>query len=417
VCSKLLGFNETFEPAGIRVGAMKIALLTAGGLAPCLSASVGGLIAAYTKLDPTAEIIGYRDGYAGLLKGDSVVIDVAARAGALQLLRHGGSPLGNSRVKLTNQKDCVKRGLVPEGADPLHVAAEQLTRDGVNVLHTIGGDDTNTTAADLAAYLATNNYALTVVGLPKTIDNDVYPIAQSLGAHTAAEEGAIFFEHIVYEGSANPRSLIVHEVMGRNCGWLTAETARVYRSRLLARAEAPLAYGHAFFDLDAVYIPESPVDIAAEAKRLRAVMDTKGSVNVFVSEGAAVADIVAEIVASGGEVERDAFGHVKLDKVNVGAWFAKKFADLIGAEKAQVQKSGYYARASAANEADLALIATMVDMAAQSALAGISGVIGHDDDHNNELRAIEFPRIKGGKPFDATTPWFVEMLKAIGQTA
>jgi diphosphate-dependent phosphofructokinase len=205
--------------------------------------------------------------------------------------------------------------------------------------------------------------------------------------------------------------------MGRNCGWLTAETARVYRSRLLARAEAPLAYGHAFFDLDAVYVPESPVDIAAEAVRLRAVMDVKGSVNVFVSEGAAVADIVAEIVASGGEVERDAFGHVKLDKVNVGAWFAKKFADLIGAEKAQVQKSGYYARAAAANEADLALIATMVDLAAQSALAGVSGVIGHDDDRNNELRAIEFPRIKGGKPFDPNTPWFTEMLKAIGQTA
>ena len=65
----------------------------------------------------------------------------------------GGSPIGNSRVKLTNVKDCVKRGLVAEGQDPLHVAAEQLTADGVDVLHTIGGDDTNTTAADLAAYL------------------------------------------------------------------------------------------------------------------------------------------------------------------------------------------------------------------------------------------------------------------------
>ena len=66
------------------------------------------------------------------------------------------------------------------------MAAEQLTKDQVDVLHTIGGDDTNTTAADLAAYLAENAYALTVVGLPKTIDNDVHPIAQSLGAWTAA---------------------------------------------------------------------------------------------------------------------------------------------------------------------------------------------------------------------------------------
>ena len=109
-------------------------------------------------------------------------------------------------------KDCVKRGLVKEGQDPQKVAADQLVKDGVTVLHTIGGDDTNTAAADLAAFLKKNNYALTVVGLPKTIDNDVYPIKQSLGAMTAAQQGAIFFENIVNEHSANPRMLIVHEV-------------------------------------------------------------------------------------------------------------------------------------------------------------------------------------------------------------
>ena len=62
------------------------------------------------------------------------------------------------------------------------MAAEQLTADGVDVLHTIGGDDTNTTAADLAAYLEAHDYDLTVVGLPKTIDNDIVPVRQSLGA-------------------------------------------------------------------------------------------------------------------------------------------------------------------------------------------------------------------------------------------
>src|SRR3712207_8107770 len=56
--------------------------------------------------------------------------------------------------------------------------------DGVDVLHTIGGDDTNTAAADLAAYLAEQGSTLTVVGLPKTIDNDIVPIRQSLGAQT-----------------------------------------------------------------------------------------------------------------------------------------------------------------------------------------------------------------------------------------
>jgi diphosphate-dependent phosphofructokinase len=157
------------------------------------------------------------------------------------------------------------------------------------------------------------------------------------------------------------------------------------------------------------------VDLAAEAARLRAVIDRKGTANVFVSEGAGVADIVNEIIAAGGEVDRDAFGHVRLDKVNVGGWFSKKFADLVGAEKAQVQKSGYFARSGPANDEDLALIASMVSVAVASAQAGVSGVIGHDEDRGGELRAIEFPRIKGGKHFDPATGWFVEMLREIGQ--
>ena len=192
----------------------KVALLTAGGLAPCLSSAVGGLIERYTELAPEVEIIAYRGGYAGLLRGDKLLVTPEVRAQAHRLHLLGGSPIQNSRVKLTNVKDCVKRGLVQEGQDPQRVAAEQLVADGVDVLHTIGGDDTNTAAADLAAFLESNNYGLTVVGLPKTIDNDIVPIKQSLGAWTAADEGARFFDNVVSEHSSNPHMLIIHEVMG-----------------------------------------------------------------------------------------------------------------------------------------------------------------------------------------------------------
>ena len=139
----------------------RVALLTAGGFAPCLSSAVGGLIERYTELDPEIEIIAYQYGYHGLLTGTKIVVDEEGRKQAGILHRVGGSPIGNSRVKLTNAADCVKRGLVQEGQDPLQVAAEQLKADGVDVLHTIGGDDTNTTAADLAAYLHENGYELT----------------------------------------------------------------------------------------------------------------------------------------------------------------------------------------------------------------------------------------------------------------
>ncbi len=335
---------------------------------------------------------------------------------AAVLHEHGGSPIGNSRVKLTNAKDCVKRGLVKEGEDPLEVAARQLERDGITILHTIGGDDTSTTAADLAAYLAENDYGLTVVGLPKTVDNDIVPIRQSLGAMTAAEQGAIFFENVVNECTASPRTLIVHEVMGRNCGWLTAATARAYRERRERLDFLPDFNLRPFRkEIDAVYVPEVGVDIEAEGERLRKVMDAKGCLSVFVSEGANAAGIVEEMLARGEEVKRDAFGHVALDRVNVGDWFSKRLAQLVGAERVMVQKSGYFARSSKSNDEDRALIREMAHVAVDCGLAGTPGLIGHDEERGDALRAIELPRIRGGKPFDPSVPWFGEMLREIGQ--
>ncbi|MEY2681361.1 MAG: Pyrophosphate-fructose 6-phosphate 1-phosphotransferase [Pseudomonadota bacterium] len=394
----------------------KVALLTAGGLAPCLSSAVGGLIERYTEIDPSIEIIAYHGGYKGLLLGDSYKITPEIREKAHLLHKFGGSPIGNSRVKLTNVKDCVKRGLVKEGDDPQKVAADQLVKDGVDILHTIGGDDTNTAAADLAAFLARNDYGLTVIGLPKTVDNDVFPIRQSLGAWTAAEQGARYYRNVVAETGANPRMLIVHEVMGRNCGWLTAATALEYR-KLLDREEwvPGIGLGRDCYDVHAVFVPEMDINLAAEAERLRGVMDKHDCVNLFISEGAGVDAIVAEMQAKGQEVERDAFGHIKLDTINPGKWFGEQFAKMLGAEKVLVQKSGYFARAAAANADDLRLIKSCTDLAVECAFKHESGVIGHDEDQNNVLRAIEFPRIKGGKPFDIDAPWFGEMLKAIGQ--
>ncbi len=394
----------------------KVALLTAGGLAPCLSSAVGGLIERYTEIAPDIEIIAYKGGYKGLLLGDSYKIGPAERANAGVLHRHGGSPIGNSRVKLTNVKDCVKRGLVREGQDPQKVAADQLVKDGVDILHTIGGDDTNTAAADLAAYLAKHDYGLTVIGLPKTIDNDVIPIRQSLGAWTAAEQGARYFRNVVAEHGANPRMLIIHEVMGRACGWLTAATAAEYQKQIAAESFVPgLGLRRERISVHGVFIPELSFDITAEAARLRAIMDAEDNVNLFVSEGAGVETIVAEMTAKGQEVPRDAFGHVKLDAVNPGKWFGDQFAKMLGAEKVLVQKSGYFARAAAANAEDLRLIKSCVDLAVECALRRESGVMGHDEDRANVLRAIEFPRIKGGKPFDTSSPWFTDLLASIGQ--
>jgi pyrophosphate--fructose-6-phosphate 1-phosphotransferase len=395
---------------------MKIAFLTAGGIAPCLSSSIGALIEKYNEIAPDAELIGYLNGYRGLLLGNSIKFPDSAKTNFSTLYDFGGSPIGNSRVKLTNVDDCVKRGYVLEGQEPLKVAADQLVKDKVDILHTIGGDDTNTMAAQLSFYLKENNYNLTVVGLPKTVDNDVFPITQTLGAWTAAEQGAIFFENIVNENTTSTRQLIIHEVMGRNCGWLTARTAYDYRVRMKQRNFIPeLLINQEKWDIDAVYIPETDFDFNIECERLIKRMDEKDGVNIFLSEGAGLETIVREMESNGEEVSRDAFGHVRLDDINPGQWFAKQFTNALNAEKVLVQKSGYFARSAKPNEQDLDLIKQSAFFGAEKAIIGESGVAGLDDDHRQELRLIEFERIKGGKPFDEHVDWYQSMLKEIGQ--
>ena len=395
---------------------MKIAFLTAGGIAPCLSSSIGALIQNYNRVLPNSEMIGYLNGYRGLLLGKSIEFPDSVKNKYEILFEFGGSPIGNSRVKLTNLEDCIHNGYVKEGEDPLQVAADQLKKDKVDILHTIGGDDTNTMAAQLSEYLKDNGYNLTVVGLPKTVDNDVYPISQTLGAWTAAEQGAIFFENIINENTTSTRQLIIHEVMGRNCGWLTAQTAFEYRNRMKKREFIPeLLIDQRRWDVDAVYIPESDFDFQFEVSRLREIMDAKDGVNIFLSEGAGLETIVREMEERGEEIPKDAFGHVRLDDINPGQWFAKQFSGALEAEKTLVQKSGYFARSAKPNNRDLKLIQKSAELSVEFATAQKNGVVGKDIDNNNEIGLIEFARIKGGKPFDPNVDWFCSLLNEIGQ--
>jgi pyrophosphate--fructose-6-phosphate 1-phosphotransferase len=204
--------------------------------------------------------------------------------------------------------------------------------------------------------------------------------------------------------------------MGRNCGWLTAQTAYDYRERMKQRIFLPeLLVDQQRWDIDAVYIPEKDFDFQTETDRLIKKMDEKDGINIFLSEGAGLDTIVREMEAKSENVPRDAFGHVRLDEINPGQWFAKQFATELNAEKVLVQKSGYFARSAKPNQKDLELIKKSAFFGAEKALNKESGVAGLDDEKNSELGLIDFHRIKGGKPFDASINWFQSLLNDIGQ--
>ena len=171
----------------------RVALLTAGGYAPCLSSAVGGPDRALHR--SCSRRRDHRLPPRLPRRADRHVrrrrrLGAGRRAGAAQVRRQPDRQQpGEARPtpRTWSSAASSRRARTRCRWRPSSCAA-----DGVDVLHTIGGDDTNTTAADLAAFLHERDYDLTVVGLPKTIDNDVIPIRQSLGAWTAAEQGAVF---------------------------------------------------------------------------------------------------------------------------------------------------------------------------------------------------------------------------------
>ncbi len=393
----------------------KVAFLTSGGIAPCLTSSIASLIDYYNKTGENFKYLGYRYGYYGLLKNNSFELKFS-NVDLQQMKSWGGTILGNSRVKLSNIEDCLKNGYINKGEDPFKIAAHQLVADKVNILHTIGGDDTNTTASDLSNYLNNNGYKLTVVGLPKTIDNDVFPISQTLGADTAAEQGSIFFENIVNENTTSRRQLIIHEIMGRNCGWLTAYTAKYYRKKLDKKIFLTNnGLKKEQWDIHAVYIPEIGIDTKVESLRLKKIMDKYDCVNVFLSEGAGIDNIVKDLELKGKKLNRDAFGHLRLDELNPGKWYSDKIAQWTNAKKILVQKSGYFCRSAAPNKYDLSLIDRVSKKAVKYALKSISGVVGPSDNLDGKIDCINFKKIKGGKPFDFKLPWYKNILTNIGQ--
>ena len=164
-----------------------------------------------------------------------------------------------------------------------------------------------------------------------------------------------------------------------------------------------------------ILLPEEELLFEEECRRLNKIMDRYDCVNIFLSEGAGMDTIVREIESQGQEVPRDAFGHVRLDDINPGQWFAKQFAEALYADKTLIQKSGYFARSAKPGVRDLALIKKSAFMAVDFALKGESGLVGLDENNNGELGLIDLQLIEGGKEFDTSQKWFTEMLNDIGQ--
>jgi 6-phosphofructokinase 1 len=253
----------------------RIGLLTGGGDCPGLNA----VIRAVVRKGTTAyghEFFGFTYGWAGVLNGEGIELTTDSTRG---ILHRGGTILGTSR---TNP--------FKEGGPGLEGVREGLAAHGIDILIPIGGEDTLGVAGKLA------EAGIPVVGVPKTIDNDLAGTDFTFGFQTAVQIATDAIDRLHTTAESHNRVIVV-EVMGRHAGWIAAYSG--------------LAGG-----ADAILVPERPFDIEEVCTHLRRrVQNGRRFSIVVVSEGATPRD--GESLSTGLSQGTDAFGHARLGGIAV----------------------------------------------------------------------------------------------------
>lgn len=266
---------------------MRIGVLTGGGDCPGLNAAIRAVARRAFSYD--YEVMGIKNGWAGLLEGG--LIEPLSPRSVSGILHLGGTILGTSRTNPFKH---------PQRVDEVF---SNLQANGIDALVAIGGDDTLSVARRLF------EMGGKVVGVPKTMDNDVACTDYTIGFNSAVTVVADALDKLHTTASSHHRVLVV-EVMGRDAGWVATVGG--------------LAGG-----ADFILIPEVPTTIDKVCKHLerRRQMGKDFSI-IVVSEGAVITDVEAHTDLG----ERDAFGHVRLDKRNLGEVVAREVERRTGLE-------------------------------------------------------------------------------------
>lgn len=230
----------------------RIGILTSGGDCPGLNAAIRGVArAAYELFD--AEILGIRDGYRGLIEGDYQLMDRKQFSGILTL---GGTILGTSRQPFRNM-----RVIGEDNVDKVAAMKDNYKAMRLDCLVTLGGNGTHKTANLLS------QEGLNIIGLPKTIDNDLYGTDFTFGFHTAVDIATEVIDRIHTTASSHGRCMVI-ELMGNKTGWLTL-------------------YAGVAGGADVVLLPEIPYDIKKVAKIVESRASSKKPFSIIaVAEGA-----------------------------------------------------------------------------------------------------------------------------------
>ncbi|MDX8029527.1 6-phosphofructokinase [Lentzea sp. BCCO 10_0856] len=263
---------------------MRIGVLTGGGDCPGLNAVIRAVVRKGIKAHGW-EIVGFRNGWQGPIENLTKSIDLTD---VEEILTRGGTILGSSR---TNPYK------VEGGVDRIR---ETIAANQIDAIIAIGGEDTLGVAKRLT------DDGIGVVGVPKTIDNDLGATDYTFGFDTAVHIATEAIDRLRTTAESHHRALVV-EVMGRHAGWIALHSG--------------LAGG-----ANVILVPERPFSVDKVVDWVERRFESEFAPIIVVAEGA-IPEGGAEVLHSG---ERDAFGHVRLG--GVGQWLAEEIADRTGKE-------------------------------------------------------------------------------------
>lgn len=351
-------------------------IVTCGGLCPGLNNVIRSLVRELQLGYGVSEVLGFRGGYSGLDPARSAEPIPLTPEFVDDIHRKGGTVLGTSRGPV----DTVK-------------AVDNLIARGVHMLFTIGGDGTQRGSNDLYQEAKRRGHALSVVGVPKTVDNDVGFVARTFGFFSAVEEATRVLDCAHTEARSVPGGIGLVKIMGRHAGFLTAGATVASQ------------------DVNFALIPEVPFALSSFLPALKERMLKKSHAVIAVAEGAG-----QELLATSA-TERDASGNVKLQ--DIGRFLRGKIEDYFKAEGIPIVvryfDPSYQIRSSAANSEDAILCDLFARHAVHAAMAGKTGlVIGFLHE-----RFIHVPiELLAGhtKRVDPAGGWWRSVLAATGQS-
>lgn len=263
---------------------MRVGILTGGGDCPGLNAVIRG-VTRRGIITYDYDVLGIKNGWKGLIDGDVEPLGLYAVSG---ILHRGGTILGTSRTNPTKDHDDLLR------------VRNNIKRYEIDAVIAVGGDDT------LSAALALHKEGIKVVGIPKTIDNDIKGTDYTFGFNTAVSIVTEAIDRLHTTAESHHRIMVV-EVMGRHSGWIAVMSG--------------IAGG-----ADYIIIPEVPYDLEKICQALKKRHEKKKFSIVVVAEGATSA--TGELVSQSDRV--DEFGHIRLG--GIGQIVGNKIEELTGIE-------------------------------------------------------------------------------------